>query len=65
MAQTECRIKSYNKIIRSCWQISKGVVIYSHRGDKTINYLEATTMKGFEFAKQFDTVEGKMIVLTV
>ena len=28
-----------------------------------INYLEATTMKGFEFSKQFDTIEEKMIVL--
>ena len=39
------------------------MVIYTHMGDKPINYLEATTMKGFEFAKQFDTIEEKMIVL--
>ena len=38
-------------------------VLYSHRGDNTINYLEATKMTGFEFAKQFDTAEEKMIVL--
>ena len=40
-----------------------GVVLYSHRGDNPINYLEATKMTGFEFAKQFDTIEEKMIVL--
>ena len=39
------------------------MVLYSHRGDNPITYLEATTMKGFEFAKQFDTIEEKMIVL--
>ena len=39
------------------------MVIYTHRGDNPINYLEATKMKGFEFAKQFDTAEEKMIVL--
>ena len=40
-----------------------GVVIYTRRGDIPINYLEATKMKGLEFAKQFDTAEEKMIVL--
>ena len=39
------------------------MVLYSHRGDNPINYLEATKTTGFEFAKQFDTAEEKMIVL--
>ena len=39
------------------------MVIYTHRGDNPINYLEATKVTGFEFAKQFDTAEEKMIVL--
>ena len=38
------------------------MVLYSHR-EETINCLEATEMAGFEFAKQFDTIDEKMIVL--
>ena len=45
MAPTASGIKSHNKIIKSCWQIIKGVVLYTHRGDNTTNYLEATEMK--------------------
>ena len=37
-------------------------VYYNHR-EHLILILEATTMTGFEFAKQFDTIEEKMIVL--
>ena len=39
------------------------VVTYTHRGKTPDIDEEATTMKGFEFAKQFDTIEEKMIVL--
>ena len=36
---------------------------YILTGKNTINCLEETKMTGFEFAKQFDTIEEKMIVL--
>ena len=36
---------------------------YILTGKNTINCLEATKMTGFEFAKQFDTIDEKMIVL--
>ena len=39
------------------------VVLYSHRGQTHDIDEEATEMKGFEFAKQFDTIEEKIIVL--
>ena len=39
------------------------MVLYSHMVDKPINYLETNEMKGCEFAKQFETIEGKKIVL--
>ena len=39
------------------------MVIYTHRGQTPDIDEEATEMKGFEFAKQFDTIEEKMIVL--
>ena len=39
------------------------MVLYSYRGQTPDIDEEAATMKGFEFAKQFDTIEEKMIVL--
>ena len=36
---------------------------YILTGKNIINCLEATKMTGFEFAKQFDNAEEKMIVL--